>query len=322
MARIVTVTPNPALDLTLEVERLGVGAVNIAGASRFESGGKGANVARMLAHLGGATSSASGGAAASVGAAVSVAAVVALPADGADSWIAGFPRDVELVAVRVAGSLRANVAITAADGETTKVNMRGGPLSTADADALLAAVAAAARGAAWVVVGGSLPVGMDPSWIGRVADAARAAGARIAIDCAGDALAAAVDARVDLIKPNDEEASRLVGFEVTDRMSAERAAKVLTERGVAAVLLSLGADGAIYRAANGETGEGTTLFVPTPRAKVRSTVGAGDVLLAAFLHARASGSPVGDALKGAVGWAAAKVEQPGTTMPTAPLRGA
>ena len=163
---------------------------------------------------------------------------------------------------------------------------------------------------------------MDSSWIGRVADAARAAGARIAIDCAGDALAAAVDARVDLIKPNDEEASRLVGFEVTDRMSAERAAKVLTERGVAAVLLSLGADGAIYRAAIGETGEATTLFVPTPRAKVRSTVGAGDVLLAAFLHARASGSPVGDALKGAVGWAAAKVEQPGTTMPTAPLRGA
>ena len=69
---------------------------------------------------------------------------------------------------------------------------------------------------------------------------------------------------------------------------------------------------------NGETGEASTLFVPTPRAKVRSTVGAGDVLLAAFLHARASGSPVGDALKGAVGWAAAKVEQPGTTMPTAP----
>ena len=69
MARIVTVTPNPALDLTLEVERLGVGAVNIAGASRFESGGKGANVARMLAHL---------------GAAGSAAAVVALPADGAD----------------------------------------------------------------------------------------------------------------------------------------------------------------------------------------------------------------------------------------------
>ena len=303
MSRIVTVTPNPALDLTLEVERLGVGAVNIAGASRFESGGKGANVARMLAHL---------------GAAGSAAAVVALPADGADSWIASFPREVELVVVRVAGSLRANVAITAADGETTNVNMRGGPLSAADADALVAAVAAAARGAAWVVVGGSLPIGMEPAWIGRIADAARAAGAKIAIDCAGEALEAAVAARVDLIKPNEEEASRLVGFTVNDRPSAERAATLLIERGVGSVLLSLGASGAIYRAVEGDT----TLFTPTPRAKVRSTVGAGDVLLAAFLHTLSSGGSPADALSSAVGWAAAKVEQPGTTMPTAPLRGA
>ena len=303
MSRIVTVTPNPALDLTLEVERLGVGAVNIAGASRFESGGKGANVARMLAQL---------------GTAGSAAAVVALPADGADSWIASFPREVELVVVRVAGSLRANVAITAADGETTKVNMRGGPLSPADADALLAAVAAAARGAAWVVVGGSLPTGMEPAWIGRVANAARAAGAKIAIDCTGEALEAAVVARVDLIKPNEEEASHLVGFPVNDRPSAERAASLLIERGVGAVLLSLGASGAIYRAAESDT----TLYMPTPRAKVRSTVGAGDVLLAALLFTLSSGGSSADALSSAVGWAAAKVEQPGTTMPTKPLRGA
>ena len=302
MSRIVTVTPNPALDLTLEVERLGAGAVNIAGASRFESGGKGANVARMLAHL---------------GTAGSAAAVVALPADGADSWIASFPREVELVVVRVAGSLRANVAITAADGETTKVNMRGGPLSPADADALLAAVAAAARGAAWVVVGGSLPIGMEPAWIGRVANAARAAGAKIAIDCAGEALEAAVATRVDLIKPNQEEASHLVGFPVNDRPSAERAASLLIERGVGAVLLSLGASGAIYRAAESDA----ALYAPTPRAKVRSTVGAGDVLLAALLFTLSSGGSSADALSSAVGWAAAKVEQPGTTMPSEPLRG-
>lgn len=303
MSRIVTVTPNPALDLTLEVERLGVGAVNIAGASRFESGGKGANVARMLARL---------------GTAGSAVAVVALPADGADSWIASFPREVELVVVRVAGSLRANVAITAADGETTKVNMRGGPLSPADADAFLAAVAAAAHGAAWVVVGGSLPIGMEPAWIGRVADAARAAGAKIAVDCTGDALEAAVAARVDLIKPNEEEASLLVGFPVNDRPSAQRAAALLIERGVGSVLLSLGANGAIYRAAESNT----TLYTPTPRAKVRSTVGAGDVLLATFLFTLSSGGTFADALSSAVGWAAAKVEQPGTTMPTEPLRGA
>lgn len=51
MARFVTVTPNPALDLTLEVACLQVGGVNVASLSRFDSGGKGANVARMLAQL-------------------------------------------------------------------------------------------------------------------------------------------------------------------------------------------------------------------------------------------------------------------------------
>ena len=159
---------------------------------------------------------------------------------------------------------------------------------------------------------------MEPEWIGRVADAARAAGAKIAIDCAGEALEAAVAARVDLIKPNEEEASRLVGFTVNDRPSAERAAALLIERGVGSVLLSLGASGAIYRAAESDT----ALYTPTPRAKVRSTVGAGDVLLAAFLHTLSSGGSPADALNSAVGWAAAKVEQPGTKMPAAPLRGA
>ncbi|MFM2193960.1 MAG: 1-phosphofructokinase, partial [Chloroflexota bacterium] len=139
-----------------------------------------------------------------------------------------------------------------------------------------------------------------------------------AIDCTGEALEAAVAARVDLIKPNEEEASHLVGFPVSDRPSAERAATLLIERGVGSVLLSLGASGAIYRAAESDA----ALYAPTPRAKVRSTVGAGDVLLATFLFTLTSGGTFADALSSAVGWAAAKVEQPGTTMPTEPLRGA
>lgn len=297
MVKIVTVTPNPALDLTLEVDRLALGEVNIAGASRFESGGKGANVARMLARFGDG-----------------VVAVVALPADGADSWISGFPRDIELVAVRVAGALRANVAVTAADGETTKINMRGGPMSTADADSLLAAATAAARGAAWVVVGGSLPLGMDPSWIARAATAAREAGARFAVDCSGEALEAAVASGVDLIKPNEEEAARIVGFPIDDVASAERAAAQIVDRGVRSVLLSLGSRGAVFRSAE----SARTIHLPTPEARVRSTVGAGDVLLAVFLRKIADGAPPDVALRHGVAWAAAKVEEPGTSMPHAP----
>ena len=102
----------------------------------------------------------------------------------------------------------------------------------------------------------------------------------------------------------------------SQELQARRVASVAG--GVGSVLLSLGASGAIYRAAETDT----TLYAPTPRAKVRSTVGAGDVLLATFLFTLTSGGTFADALSSAVGWAAAKVEQPGTTMPTEPLRGA
>jgi len=298
MARFVTVTPNPALDLTLEVERLHVGGVNVASLSRFDSGGKGANVARMLAQLGG-----------------DVTAVVALPSDGGDSWITGFPRTIDLRTTRVNATLRANVAITSEDGVTTKVNMRGGPINQSEGEALLNAIAGAARGGAWVIVGGSLPTGMDATWIRRAVEVSHASGARIAVDCSGEALRVAVESGADLVKPNGEEAAAVVGFDVVDQTSAGRAALELTNLGAKSVLLSLGEHGAVYL----EKGGRVPVQTGARKAVVRSTVGAGDVLLASFLYALTEGADPTAALRSAVAWAAAKVQQPGTAMPTEPL---
>lgn len=298
MARFVTVTPNPALDLTLEVERLHVGGVNVASLSRFDSGGKGANVARMLAQLGG-----------------DVTAVVALPSDGGDSWITGFPRTIDLRTTRVNATLRANVAITSEDGVTTKVNMRGGPINQSEGEALLNAIAGAARGGAWVIVGGSLPTGMDATWIRRAVEVSHASGARIAVDCSGEALRVAVESGADLVKPNGEEAAAVVGFDVVDQTSAGRAALELTNLGAKSVLLSLGEHGAVYLEKVGRVPVQTS----ARKAVVRSTVGAGDVLLASFLYALTEGADPTAALRSAVAWAAAKVQQPGTAMPTEPL---
>lgn len=298
MARFVTVTPNPALDLTLEVERLHVGGVNVASLSRFDSGGKGANVARMLAQLGG-----------------DVTAVVALPSDGGDSWITGFPRTIDLRTTRVNATLRANVAITSEDGTTTKVNMRGGPINQSEGEALLNAIAGAALGGAWVIVGGSLPTGMDATWIRRAVEVSHASGARIAVDCSGEALRVAVESGADLVKPNGEEAAAVVGFDVVDQTSAGRAALELTNLGAKSVLLSLGEHGAVYL----DAGSNVPVQTGARKAVVRSTVGAGDVLLASFLYALTEGADPSAALRSAVAWAAAKVQQPGTTMPTEPL---
>lgn len=298
MARFVTVTPNPALDLTLEVKDLHVGGVNIASLSRFDSGGKGANVARMLAQLGG-----------------DVTAVVALPSDGGDSWITNFPPTIDLRTTRVNATLRANVAITSEDGTTTKVNMRGGPITQSEGEALLNAIAGAAHGVAWVIVGGTLPTGMDATWIRRAVEVSHASGARIAVDCSGEVLRVAVESGADLVKPNREEAAAVVGFNVVDQTSAGRAVLELTNLGAKSVLLSLGEHGAVFL----DEGSRVPLQTGARKAVVRSTVGAGDVLLASFLCALTGGADSDAALRSAVAWAAAKVQQPGTAMPTEPL---
>lgn len=292
-AVIVTVTPNPSVDRTLEVDRVQRGAVVRATGVRTDAGGKGVNVTRALV-ANGHTS------------------VAVLPLGGGDGDVlsrllveAGTPHR----AVPTAAVTRSNITLSEPDGTVTKVNAPGQPLTAAELDALVEATVAALPGAGWLVGCGSLPHGAPADLYATLARRAHAAGVRVAVDTSGPPLAAALAARPDLIKPNLAELVELVGRPLCTVEDVVTAAGELRAAGTGVVLVSLGARGAVL------VDGGEPLWALPPHVAARSDVGAGDTLLAGFLAAGLAGAAGPDALRTGVAWAAAAVALPGTSVP-------
>ncbi|SFK40249.1 1-phosphofructokinase family hexose kinase [Geodermatophilus ruber] len=299
--RVVTLTANPSLDRTLTLpgplERGGV--VRLA-PSATEPGGKGVNVARAIAAAGGDV-------------------VTVLPAADDDPIVAALHRlGLPLATVPVTTPVRTNYTLAEPDGTTTKLNEPGAALDPDTRTALAAVLHRYAQGARWVVLSGSLPPGTPVDWYADLVRALRDTGARIAVDTSEAPLLALLtagpDAVPDLLKPNAEELAQLAGVPeaelVADRDAALAAVGTLHERGVAEVLLTLGAEGALLSSA-----EGVWSAAPPPIA-VRSTVGAGDCSLAGHLLAHLAGAPPAERLRFAVAYGAASASLPGSAVPT------
>jgi 1-phosphofructokinase len=212
--------------------------------------------------------------------------------------------------IPIQGRTRSNVAVVEPDGTTTKLNEGGPVLGDAELAALVRAVAETAAPGGWVVVAGSLPTGQPTDVVARVAAVARSAGARFALDISGRALADGLACGPDLIKPNEEELGEILGRRLVTLDEVLAGCRQARAQGAGAVICSLGAQGAVLVDEHGRwQGRG-------PRVRVRSTVGAGDSLLAGFLHAGGSGP---EALRVGIAWATAAVQAPGTGVPPAEL---
>jgi 1-phosphofructokinase len=288
---IVTLTPNPSVDRTIEVDALHQGAVQRARSSRVDPGGKGVNVSRALAANGRKTRA-------------------VLPAGGWEGeQLAALLAEagVEVMVVPVAGSVRANVSVVEPDGTVTKLNELGPPLTEAEIEAVLAATVAAAADAEWLAVSGSLPPGAPIDFYAGVVERLGTATVKVAVDSSGAPLVAALAAGPDLVKPNREELAEATGRAIATLGEVVDAAEELRSRGPKAVLASLGADGAVLVEATGATFGSAVVERP------RSAVGAGDAMLAGFLAGGGSGP---DALAEALAWGAAAASLPGSRMPT------
>jgi 1-phosphofructokinase len=261
---IVTLTANPSVDRTIEVAGLRRGGVLRALSARVDAGGKGINVARALTANG-------------------YRAVAVLPTGGAegDQLVGLLARSgLHFVAVPVRGAVRANVAVVEPDGTTTKLNEPGPQLDRAEVDALAAAMLTAASGGArWAVLCGSLPPGVPVRFYRDLVEQLHAAGVRVAVDTSGPAFRSALAARPDLVKPNREELAEAAGRPVDTLGEVASAGRLLCEAGAGTVLASLGPDGAMLVTPDG------CWLATGPVREPRSTVGAGDALLAGFLGA-------------------------------------
>jgi 1-phosphofructokinase len=302
---IVTVTPNPSLDRTVTLATpLTRGAVHRVRTVTTEPGGKGVNVARALSLAG-------------------VDAVALLPASGTDPMVTALQTiGVPFRCVPITAPVRTNIAITEMDGTTTKINEPGAMLDDAAIDALTRCVVGNAEHAAWVVMSGSLPPGMTNGWYAEVVEMLAPYGCQVAIDTSDGPLAALVDgfdrAAPDLIKPNAEELAGVIGFSPQaleaavsqgDPEPVVAAAQRLVDRGVGAVLATLGAAGAVLVNATG-----AWLATPPPIVP-RSTVGAGDASLAGYVRAAVSGAEPPQRLQMAVAYGSAAAALPGSALP-------
>jgi 1-phosphofructokinase len=287
---IVTVTLNPSLDRAIEVERLVRGEVIRATSTRLDPGGKGVNVSRALLANG-------------------VPSCAVLPTGGEEgSQLVGLlhAEGADARAVPIAGRTRSNITLAEPDGTVTKVNEPGPTLSAEEFAAVTDLVLAVARTADWVVVCGRMPFDLPAAAFARLCQRLVEGGVRLAVDTSGPALAAAVRAGAALVKPNRNELAEVVGAPLNSFGDVVAAAQRLRSWGAGAVLASLAADGAVLVDADGViTGE-------SPVARPRSSVGAGDALLAGFLAAGAKGV---DALAEGLAWGAAAVRLPGSRMP-------
>jgi 1-phosphofructokinase len=209
-------------------------------------------------------------------------------------------------AVPVTGHTRSNVSLVEPDGSVTKINEPGGELTPDDLERIMKAVLDTAATADWVVASGSLPPGVPDRFYYALGRRLTERGIRFAVDTSGPALTAALGARPTLVKPNREELAEFAGFPIDSIADVVRATTVMREAGAGTVLASLGADGAVLADEQG------TQHGESPVDRGRSTVGAGDAMLAGYL---AGGVTGGNALIEALSWGAAAVRLPGSRMP-------
>lgn len=274
---ILTVTPNPSLDLLFESDVLVWDDANRLDAPRRRPGGQGINLARAATQLGGIAVPI-----APLGGRTGFEIEEAMRAEGS-----------ELIAVPIQGETRVFVgARETSTGRSLLLNPRGPELSAMEVEALRQVMEQAMRSRrpAWVAACGSIPRGVGPELYEEIGRKTHECGARFVPDCDGEPLARAA-AFADLLVPNAHEAGRLLGREVRSVEDGIAAAAALRERGTDLVVVKLGAEGAALATADG------AWYASGPEIASGSAVGAGDAFLAGFLIALQNERPLPESLR-------------------------
>ncbi|ODN29951.1 1-phosphofructokinase family hexose kinase [Fervidobacterium thailandense] len=253
---ILTVTLNPAYDKTVVVDSFEVGKTNRVESTNVEVGGKGINVSKVLKILGVANR----------------ALILVGEREKVDfeTQLKSLGLDYDLVVVK-RFHVRENIkVIERSAGQVTELNERGYVDEENVEDLILKKFQELVKHSSCVVLSGSLPEGIAPNFYARLINIAKGFGVQTVLDTSGIFLSEGLRANPDLIKPNVHELSELIssnsGFNVQS----------ILKNGTN-ILLSKGAEGFEYYF------DSRVIFAPGLRVNVKSTVGAGDALLAGFV---------------------------------------
>ncbi|MBD1577481.1 MULTISPECIES: 1-phosphofructokinase [Vibrio] len=257
--KIVTITLNPALDLTGHlVDTLNVGTVSLVSKSTLHPAGKGVNVAKVLSDLG-----------------ANVTVTGFLGADNQQAFNQLFEQmSANDRFIRVAGSTRINVKLVDTSSDVSDINFPGVQVDAAAIAEFEQTLLELAQDHDYFVMAGSLPQGISPQLCAQWIETLHQLGKKVIFDSSRAALKAGLNSHPWLIKPNDEELSELIGEELSDSQACQQAAQTLEQKGIANIVVSMGANGVMWLK------QGQWRQATPPKMQVVSTVGAGDTLVA------------------------------------------
>jgi 6-phosphofructokinase 2 len=293
---IVTLTVNPALDVSTATDRVIPGHKLRCGTTALDPGGGGVNVSRVIQRLGGQSI-----AIYAAGGPTGEAYRQLLDGEGIVSRV-----------VRIAGSTRESFTVDErSTGEQYRFVLEGPDMLEPEWRECLTATEALIAPGGMLVISGSLPPGAPDDLYAQLARRARVLEVDCVVDASGAALHHALEEGVTLIKPSLRELGELVGERLDSPEQQLAAAQRLVDSGrTRLVALSLGAEGAMLITAD------EVLRLASPRVEVKSTVGAGDSFLAALVLRLAQGRSIREAFRSAVAAGSATAMSPASDLCT------
>jgi len=292
--RVVTLTVNPALDLSTAVDEVVAFTKLRCGAMRRDPGGGGINVARVIQRMGGEAC-----AVFPVGGCVGQALAQLVAGEGVKSRT-----------IPIAGETREDFTFfETSTAKQFRFLEQGPKLSEDEWRACLDAFLEEAKGAAFAAISGSLPPGVPAEFFALAAQGLKARGVPLALDTSGAGLKAALKEGAALVKPNQNEFAELVGGKTTEPDALATAARALAaQNDVGAIALTLAEKGAILAT------RARAWRAEAPKVEAVSTVGAGDSFLGAMILGLVRGRAVEDAFRIAVAAGSAALLSPGTDL--------
>lgn len=260
--KIATITVNPAIDQTVSVDDFQVGKVNRSRAMRFDAGGKGVNVASFLADYG-----------------LQVAVTGFLGEENADVFERHFKRkDIEDRFIRVPGETRINIKIMdEARQTTTDLNTPGQIPGEYALSRFFEQVEAMMDACECFVLSGNIQAGLPSTFYADLISRLKSKQRHTIIDTSGDALTESLKAGPDIIKPNIHELRALVNKPLENIAEVHKSAVSLLNTDTKIVVISMGSKGALF------VEKGNAFIARPPSVQVKSTVGAGDAMVAGLV---------------------------------------
>jgi 1-phosphofructokinase len=293
-SKIATVTLNPAVDHTVAIPHFQADRVNRVQWERLNPAGKGVNVASFLADFD-----------------CSVAVSGFLGIENARFFQDFFvQKNISDRFVLVPGKNRVNIkVIDAEQNQITDINFPGHSPIASDVTRLFQVIDQLIPECDWFILSGSIPASVPTNIYAQLIDRLKAANKNVLLDASGDSMRLAIPCVPYAIKPNLTELQELLGRSLEDSKAVVEAAHELLAQGIHTVVVSMGAEGAIFAEKT------ATVAALPPPIEVVSTVGAGDAMVAGFVAGKLQGLSLADCARLATAFSMGALSQVGARLP-------